>query len=225
MYIKSLVLVAVLAAGLVGCVEGTENKPQVEPECQGTQCEPDPRVDPVIDGVFVSAHLGNYASCPEDGYTADGSDALVSVDSDGAFAPCQEGEICDYEMNCEDGQFTLQLTNSGSATATGISIEKIELFNSLGESVATLPTIAFIDTATDESFDGSLDSGEVVTLRVDFQGPNNPYSLLTVEDGDADQGLRSTNESGSLEVTVGADNHRDLIVAGKGVYSVPSVDT
>ncbi len=226
---RTLLLVAIIATALMGCVESPENKSEPDPECVGVECEPepDPKVDPVLDGTYVSAHLGNYQSCPEDGYAAGAQSAVrdLPVDKDAALAPCPEGEVCDYNLNCEDGQFTLQIANTGAAAGEGISVEKIELFNSIGESVATLPLISLIDTATGEPFDGALEVDEILTLRADFQGPVDPYSLLSVEDGVDDGSRFSGSEAGSMEVTLGADNHPDLIVEGKGIYSVPSVDT
>jgi hypothetical protein len=172
-----------LAVTLIGCGEAAD-KPMPE-FCEGTTCEQ--TLSPVVTGVFVSGHLGNYRDCPGDGYTGEvavgGStsegEPVAPPGEQGDFAPCMEGdESCTNAiLNCEQAQLTVSLSNLGDAIATGLQVDRVELYNLDGDKVADLPVQAVSEQ--NEAYDGDLDIDESTTLRVDFQGPQNPYKLLS----------------------------------------------
>lgn len=213
-------LVLLFAASLTACVQDSNPKENEEPNptCEGTECEPEPELHPVMKGAYVSAHLGSYWSCPEDGYQGAGLEPPADV-PEGERASGVAAEDCDPDagscgtpLNCEDGQFTLRLTNSGSVTAVGVSVAKLELFNSSG-SVATLPVGEVIDTETGQAFDGEVAEGETLTLRIDFMGPADPYTMLQNE------------QTADLEVTIESDNHDAIKIMGTDIAGVPQVAT
>ncbi|MFP4599166.1 MAG: hypothetical protein ACLFVJ_12985 [Persicimonas sp.] len=233
---KITVMILALAVSLsAACVEPTEDAWNLR-ECTGEECETEQQDQPDLSATYVSGHLGNYLDCPGDGYTAEStmSGEAPSDGDDGAFAgDCAEGEDCSYEMNCEDAQITLRLSNDGEGEATGLQVVTIELFDGDGVSKATLPLIDAIDTDTAESFDGTLEASEEVNLRVEFQGPASPHTLLSTSDDDGgDAGdeptggdRMGTDDHGIIEVTIGADNHDDVTVESTELYPVPSVAT
>lgn len=180
-----------------------------------------PQEAPALDAVFVAGHLGNYVDCPEDGYTERSAarSAPAGEAADGAFAPCEDAdaEYCGGPLNCEAAQLTIRVTNDGDAAASGLSVETIALLGEDGQVAATLPLIDAVDVNTGESFDGELAVGEEVTLRVDYQGPQ-----------DISEFIPSQNRwSGSaiLEITLGADNHEDVEVKTKAVAVMPTIVT
>ncbi len=229
---KITVMIFALAVSLsAACVENTEDSWNLR-ECTGEECEQQDQ--PELSATYVSGHLGNYLDCPDDGYTAEStmSGEAPSDGDAGAFAgDCAEGDDCSYEMNCEDAQVTVRLSNDGEAAATGLQVVTIELFDADGVSKATLPLMDAVDTATAETFDGTLEAGQEVTLRVEFQGPASPDSLLETANDDGDDagdepiGGRSSGNHGIIEVTIGADNHDDVSVESTELYPVPSVAT
>ncbi|MBA2662850.1 MAG: hypothetical protein H0U74_11175 [Bradymonadaceae bacterium] len=212
------VAVCTLALTMFGCPEDKD-----EPEASCTTCENNQNVDkPGVKGAYVSGHLGNYGDCPGDGYGGAGISSEGRPAGD--FAPCEEGTECTYyPMNCDDAQVTLRLTNSGQATALGMQVIKIELFDADGNSKAVLPLIEVTDTATNATFDGAVEVGTPRTLRVDFLGPESPHDLLSSSDADVDS--RFYSHPGKIEVTFSAENHADVVVLTGELYPVPSVDT
>lgn len=205
-----------------GCEEPNNNEPNNnEPNNNET---PIPGERPELKGVFVSGHLGSYWDCPEDAYHGE----APSPGADGDFAPgadgaCMEGSECPSFEACEQAQVTIALSNGGAAQAREILVEQIELFGTDGVSRAILPLISTIDTATNAPFDGTLAAGESVTLRVEFQGPYDPYGLLAPVDGAA--GDRAIGGGGIVETTFSADNHDDVVVESAEIYDVPAIDT
>lgn len=214
-----------LAALFVGCVPATE-KNTPDPEfCEGTSCEQ--TLDPEITGVFVSGHLGNYWDCPEDGYTqpvVGGSDgAAPPPGEDADFAPCMEGDdSCqNVILNCENASLTVSLSNIGEAIGEGLQVDRVELYNTSGTKVADLPVLEV--TENNAAFDGQIGLDETLSLRVDFQGPANPYDLLSEPTSDGSRGIGA--DSGTVRVIISADNHDDVEIEGKSIYSIPGVDT
>jgi hypothetical protein len=194
----------------------------LEEECEGGCEEP----APLLEGTYVSGHLGNYRDCPEGGFTAEGEPRGTSTDGDSAGA-CAPGTDCESFTSCEDGQMTVQITNTGDSTARGLQVTTIELFDSNDVSRAELPLIDLVDTSTNETFEGTVAQGETVSLRVVFLGPDRPYDLLNTEDdasGDVAPGRRA-GTAGTLEVTFTADNHGKLTIESGELYPVPSIDT
>lgn len=177
-------------------------------------------LEPALDAIFVGGHLGNYMDCPEDGYTERDS-AQKGAPAGQDFAPCEASadaaNSCGGPLNCEAAQFTIKLTNMGDAGAAGVSIETIAMLNSDGDVVATLPLIGAVNTDTQQPFDGTLAAGAEVTLRVDFQGPQDISEFIPEEN--------SWSGKAVLEITVGADNHEDVTLKTKSVSVMPGVVT
>lgn len=224
--ILTLLVPAFAAALLVGCVQSPEKNTSNNEFCEGTSCENTPL--PAVTGVFVSGHLGNYRDCPGDGYTGDqalggaGDRGGVSPQGDIAEGACPEDVACEPILNCEDAQATVNVSNSGDADALGLQVDRVELYNSLGELVAELPVIA--TTEAGAAFDGQLDVDETLTLRIDFQGPENPYTLLNTADESGDSRF-APESSGTVRIILSGDNHGEVTIEGKEIFSVPSIDT
>ncbi|MEC9440081.1 MAG: hypothetical protein VYE40_03145 [Myxococcota bacterium] len=178
---------------------------------------------PELDAVFVAGHLGNYMDCPGDGYSENTSSADEPARGApaGDFAPCEpvEGEdTCNYgPLNCEAAQFTINITNDGQLAAQGVSIDSIAMLDVDGNIVATLPLIDAVDANTGEAFDGNLAVGEEITLRVDYQGPEDISEFIPSEN--------RWSGSAKLRITIGADNHEDVRVETKAVSVLPAVVT
>lgn len=214
-------LVPAFAVALSGCVEPPEKDPTNPEFCNGVSCEQAEKAE--LQGVFVSGHLGNYSDCPEDGWTDDttiGSDR-APAEGDIAEGACAPGTECTPILNCEVAQATINLSNVGEALGTGVQVDRLELFNDDGEMVAELPVIAVDESGA--TFDGEVAIDETVTLRIDFQGPQNPYGLLSSDTADA--GRFAGSGSGTLRIVLSADDHDEIKVEGKEIYAVPSVDT
>ena len=179
---------------------------------------------PELDAVFVAGHLGNYMDCPGDGYSEQNpssADEPARGAPAGDFAPCEpvEGEdTCNYgPLNCEAAQFTINISNDGEIAAEGVSIETIAMLDVDGNIVATLPLIDAVDANTGEPFDGNLAVGEEITLRVDYQGPEDISEFIPDEN--------RWSGSAKLRITIGADNHDDVRVETKAVSVLPAVVT
>jgi len=213
-----LIALGLVSLALTACVEERDETPRdPDPSCAGVECEPEPELNPSMKGSYISAHLGTYWDCPEDGYTPgaglepprEDSGERAADDSAGACAP---GATCEEPLNCEDGSFTLRLTNSGQVPAVGVIVTRLELFNSTG-SVGTLPIGEFVDRQTHQPFDGVVDPGETVSLRVEFMGPYQPHTFLGGE------------HVGDLEVTIASDNHEDVKIRGEDIAALPGIAT
>jgi hypothetical protein len=206
-----------------GCVL---DQPQT---CSGPDCswELEEELErPSVEGVFVSGHLGNYNGCPDQGYTPEDS----SGEPSGDFAPtggsgaCAPGQECRSFAQCEDAQITVRLSNDGPVAAEALQVTEIELFDTEGTSRATLPLVEVVDTDTGEVFDGRLEPGEEVTLRIEYLGPQNPYQMLETSSDPSGDGI-GQGYGGTLEITFEARNHDDVVVESAEIYSVPSIAT
>ena len=223
---KLLPLLLVPAFSLsLGCGPSLDKQPNTDPEfCNGTSCEQLSK--PALSGVFVSGHLGNYRDCPGDGWTepvvvGSGSEGAAPAEGDIAGDCGAESTNCQPVLNCEDASATINVTNLGEGLAEGVQVDRVELFNDDGDLVATLPVLEVMEAGA--AFDGEISTDESVTLRIDFQGPQDAYSLLSTGDGSSDRGISA--DSGTIRIEVSADNHDDISIEGKEIYAVPSVDT
>ncbi len=194
----------------------TTNPRPSEPPPPNPTPTPTPVEGPALFAVFVAGHLGSYESCPEEGYAPDADSGFGGTDGDGV---CEDPDNCSFQ-SCEVAQVTLSLRNDGEVIATGIDVAQIELFGLDNVSRAVLPWLATTDTATNEPFDGDLEAGEEVLLRVEYRGPRDPYSLLAPLDSDG----VANGYGGILETTFSSDNYDDVSAAGE-MYPVPTVDT
>lgn len=230
---KLSLILAVALLPLVGCIQ-PEDKSGTS-FCEGRCAEPTnnepnkpknnvtpPHELPLLEGTFIAGHLGSYWDCPDEAYGGTQSD---NVGADFAEGACLEGSECPTFTSCESAQVTLTLSNPSDTGGENILIDQIELFGTDGISRAVLPLEATIDTATNEPFDGQLAAGEEVMLRVEFQGPLDPWQLLQPMDGDTESGDRIAGGGGIIEATFSSDNHADLTVESSALYDVPAVDT
>lgn len=168
-----------------------------------------------VEGTFVSGHLGNYLDCPGDGYTASSGDSAgrAAPSSDAAFAPCPEGETCNYTLNCEDAQATVRLSNISVEDVRDLQVEKIELLDGNGHVRAELPWMSTTDTTDSSSFDGQVDGGEELDLRIDFQGPADVSEFVKDE------------ETVKIRITFDSDEHPPIEIDSDELYRLPSVVT
>lgn len=193
----------------------------------GTGC-PELTGDPELKGTFVSGHLGNYDSCPEDGYSEGASeDAPAGAPAAEDFAGdcAEDSPNCGMFLNCEDAQVTLRLINTGDEPAVGVQVTRIELFDANGVSQAVLPLMATTDVTTpgaSVTFDGLIPLGAERALRVDFQGPQSPWELLAAE---GDGSGRYANHAGTIEITFRAENRRGEVIVRGEISALPSMAT
>ena len=193
----------------------------------GTGC-PELTGDPELKGTFISGHLGNYESCPEDGYSDDASGGEpAGAPAEDVAADCAEdSEDCGgIALNCEDAQVTLRLINTGDEPAVGVQVTRIELFDLNGVSKAVLPLMGVEDVSNNgqsSPFDGLIPLGAERALRVDFQGPQSPWELLATEGEDSG---RYANHGGIIEITFTAENRRGEVVIRGEVSALPSMAT
>jgi len=216
--LATLAIIAMTA--LSGCLMG-------DPEVDGQQRWNirDLARHPDLDGVFVSGHLGNYTDCRDQGYTeADGQDraSAPANDADVGFGACQptddgDGSCGSYPLNCEDAQFTIELSNKGEITARGVSIERIELLDENGRVLTSFPLIQTVDTDTLEAFDGRVEPTEKLILRVDFQGPGNLSEFYPSAAG--------FQSSSRLRIIITSDNEQTLRIETRSIEPMPQVAT
>lgn len=197
----------------------------------------DPPVDPPVmmqaelDAIYISGHLGGYSSCPERGYTEGASDQ--SSPSADACAPAEPNGDLDEDycgggggfQNCEEAQITLELSNlDANVDATAVEVKLIELLDDDNMVRAILPINDVVVLPGQMSFDGGLDTGEKVKVRVDYKGPVNLYDILSDESGDSDRGFAPYGGA-QLRITVGAENAPDVVIITKKVYQMADVAT
>lgn len=178
---------------------------------------------PDLDGVFVSGHLGNYSDCRDQGYSEEsgletaGAPARDADVSAGACEPSEDDSCGSYPLNCEDAQFTVELSNKGEITARGVSIERIELLDANGRVLTSLPHIQTVDTKTLDRFDGRVEPGEKLILRVDFQGPSYLHEFYPSAAG--------FHNSVKLRVIITSDNEQTLRIESRSIEPMPQVVT
>ena len=221
-----IAIFALLAA--CGAVEPDpkDGTPFCEADCEETNNTTNPLNKPVLQGVFVAGHLGSYWDCPQDAYRAESTTSADAAEAPSAglvAGDCAEGESCGGILNCEDAQATISLTNDSSINAESVIIQRLELVSTDGDSLATLPLMDAFDAETGEPFDGQLEIGETVLLRVEFQGPYSVHELMP-ESPDGDSRI-SSGGGAILETTVSSDTHRDLKVESEELYGLPAVAT
>ena len=74
-------------------------------------------------------------------------------------------------FNCENGEVTLQVRNLGDTVAQSIDVISVLLIEDAESQPSDLEILSWSVTPTDALDDG-LAPDEVVTLRVQFRGPN-----------------------------------------------------
>ncbi len=228
MNLMKLIPIALFATLAAACIEENpkawelqENNQQNNTQNNNTQNNNTVVVNPDVElsGMFLSGHLGNYSSCPEEGYSGDSS-ARSAEPSEGAIAAdcAEDSPNCGGFLNCEGAQLTIKLENRGTAAAEGLIITKLTLFNSEGLNMADLPLMEVVNAETNEPAPETLGAGESVTLRVTFQGPANPYEFLQDEDG-------NYRNSGSMQITVESTNHSSLLIKTGTLYTIDNIAT
>lgn len=195
----------------------------------------DPVVDPPVamkaelDVIYISGHLGNYSSCPEKGYTEGGAMNSSKPSADfapGACAPAEPGEdsdSCGSFQSCEEAQLTMEFGNlSADVIAAGVNVKLIEVLDDDKMVRAVLPVNDVVVISDMMSFDGGLEAGEKVKVRVDYKGPVNLYDILSDDSSESGRGYYN---GAQLRITVGAENAEDVVIETKAVQQIPDVAT
>ena len=192
--------------------EGKNNIQTCDAQCQSTKT--------TLKASFVSGHLGNYQDCPEDGYRAqpDGASDQSSGISQGDCADDQCGSF----NSCEKASAILKLSNGGDNDAIGILVQKIELKDESGSTLATLPleSVTLLDNS---QFSGKVGVDDSPSIRVDFQGPVNLSELVSNDEDSTYE--RIAAPIAIIHITLSADNADDVIVISPVATSLPAVDT
>jgi hypothetical protein len=123
-----------------------------------------------LDLVFIAGHLGSYWDCPNEAYTEGEGDAPPAAEA-GDCAP--DAEDCGGILNCEGAQLSVQITNVGEDPVSGVEVIDIAILDGSGTPHVSLPILGAYQS-DGSAFDGTLDAGEAVSLRVDFRGPLEP---------------------------------------------------
>lgn len=229
---KMMMASAMVMMTQAACITGGDGEPE---PWNPTDPDPEPKVElkAALDLDYISGHLGNYSSCPEKGYqegnTSSGADRAEPAGAPaGDFAPCEasaDENTCGGGglWNCEEAQLTIQLENTSTERALGVSVEMIELLDTEGMVRAVLPVNDVVVIADQMSFAGEIESAEVVKLRIDYKGPVNLNEIL--KDESSDDAGRAYYHEARLRITIGADNADDVSVETKAVQVIPDVAT
>ena len=206
------------------------------PGAPGPWTPVEPPVEPPVEQaelevVYLSGHLGNYASCQEKGYSEGGvASSRPAGDVEGGFAPCEPLEDGDVDhcgdgpdlWNCQEAHLMLKLSNvSVDLDAEGVLVKQIELLDEEDMVRAILPVNQLVVVDTQQVYNGLLPSSSQVKVRVDYQGPVDLYDLL---DDEEDPSFRY-HSGARLRLTVGAENAEDVVIETKEVERLPEVAT
>lgn len=157
--------------------------------------DPDPQSPPPdaaeITLEYISGHLGAYWDCPDDAMPAraargEGQRAAAPEADGGAgliAGDCAD-ENCGF-LNCQAAELRLRVTNDGDAPIDALVVKQLQL-DWDGE-LSHNDVVSVHDT--DGEFDGQIEPGESVDLRIEYRGPH-------PSDVDWDQGLPAIIEMG-----------------------------
>jgi hypothetical protein len=123
-----------------------------------------------LEVTFVSGHLGTSGFCGDEETPVAHSAQSSSEDPSGVSrAPCPaDDEDCPgLTMHCENGELTLQFRNLGATTLTGLDVSDLELLEANQDFVKGLD-VDSISRVNGQPFDGTLEPGGVIQLRIDF---------------------------------------------------------
>jgi len=168
---------------------------------------------------FVSGHLGNYSSCPDEGYTP----AAPAGEQGGAgLAGDCAAEDCGI-YNCDTAQITFTITNTGEVEGLDLAIATIELYDVDGTLVAELPVIEVLDMDAMD-MEASVPMSNIAPdttklFMVTFQGPAEPWTLLST---DSERGY---GHSGTVVIRFQASNHADFLLKSPLIYVLDNIAT
>lgn len=217
-------LIALLSSmSLTGCLMIVDENPS-EPEPWRPKETPKKAE---LKGVYISGHLGNYWDCPEQGYQGEQkaqpepAERPAGDQEFGACAPSEDGAFdgCG-PLNCEAAQVTLELSNIGQLAAQGTKISEILVLDDQDVVRASLPIHDTMLLPNNERYDGALDVGATIKVRVDFAGPVNMNEIL----GYGPES-RWGEQKAKLRIKIKASNANEISIDTKLVSSMPGVAT
>lgn len=160
-------------------------------ERDADEVEPPPQGNQSLELAYISGHLGAYWDCPDEAMPAragqvDG--AARQADAPGAIAgDCAEDSDCGGFSSCQPAEVRVRVTNDGEDAVDALTVKQLQLVWGEGD-LSNNDVIGLFD-ADDEAFDGVLQPGDSVDLRIEFRGPH-------PTDVDWDQGLPAQIEMG-----------------------------
>lgn len=209
---------------LTGCLMLVEENPS-EPEPWRPK-ETEKKAQ--LKSTYISGHLGNYWDCPEQGYQGEQKaqpepGQRPAGDQDfGACASSEDGfDSCGGLLNCEAAQVTLELSNIGQLAAQGARISEILVLDDQDMVRASLPIHDTMLLPNNETYNGALDVGATIKVRVDFAGPVNINELL----GTMNSESRFGEQKAKLRIKIKANNAAEISIDTKLVSSMPGVAT
>lgn len=161
---------------------------------------PPPEGEPELSLAYISGHLGAYWDCPDQAMPARAEAAerragAPEADEDGLIAGDCADENCGL-LNCEPAQMRLRITNDGADALESVDVKRLTLDWGAGDLSENEVLGIFDDTGV--AFDGRLEPGESVDVRIDYRGPH-------PGDVDWDEGLPAVievgNDAGSEAIT------------------------
>lgn len=123
----------------------------------GCGCGPYDDVD--FAAYIVGSHLGNYENCSGKGYIP-GQNEAEPMTTEAS------------EEGCEPGQITLVIENNTDTDWDNVKVLSLALLNKEGEIVGNPPIYGIFRVPENEPFDGRVPAQTAMTLRIDFQGPD-----------------------------------------------------
>lgn len=179
MSLRLMTMTALAAATLfAGCAE--------DPDPQG----PQPTAQLSLE--YISGHLGAYWDCPDDAMPAReaaGARAAAPAEDAGLVAGDCADENCGF-LNCQPAELRLRVTNDGEAALDALEVKRLRL-DWGGDMLSDNEVLGLFDPQN-AAFDGHLEPGESVDLRIEYRGPH-------PGDVDWDQGLPALIEVGEGE--------------------------
>lgn len=192
-----------------------------------TACDPHHPIDigePGLEAVYVSGHFGNYFDCREQAF-----ENLPDGEADRAAAPIRDGAAPDADcdgnacgiLNCQAARVRVQLENTTLADALDVDARAILFLDLAGEPLAELPITAVRDS-TGAAFDGTVESGGVMQLDLEFVGPYSVAAMLDIMDGAA---VRGHGLGTTVRVVFESSSHDGPAIETPELFSLPIVDT
>lgn len=141
---------------------------------------------------YISGHLGAYWDCPDDAMPprgqVDGAAREAGAPPEGLVAgDCAEDTDCGGFLNCQPAEVRLRVTNDGEEAVDALTVKQLQLDWGNGD-LSNNEVIGLYD-ADGEAYDGVLEPGDSVDLRIEYRGPH-------PGDVDWDQGLPAQIEVG-----------------------------
>lgn len=155
--------------------------------------DPPPQGNQSLELAYISGHLGAYWDCPDDAMPPragqpDGAarEAGAPEDPAGLIAGDCADENCGF-LNCEPAEVRLRVTNDGEEAVDALTVKQLQLV--WGDGDLSNNDVIGLYGPDGEAFDGVLEPGDSVDLRIEYRGPH-------PNDVDWDQGLPAQIEMG-----------------------------